>query len=657
MSARLKAATKKVYRATRKAKRDYENHIANTENRRLLYGYIKSKSQNRVSVGPLLNKEGQEVTDSEQMAELLATHYSSVFKTEVLPMEEIKQLYKGDSPLLDTEFSESFVRLQLSRLREDLATGPDRIYARVLKRICIYVAEALAETFNSLLHQTKVPPVWMDSYITPTYKPGKVKTDPAAYRPISVTCALGRIFEKRINRAIDFHLESNKLIHDSQHGFRKGRSCETNLLVLMEYHAQRAEENEDEDNCYFDLSAFFDSIPHQRCLASLHAHGVSQEGRIHRWIRAWLGAGGEMWVEQEPHKIIHEKEQERDEGAVILEQETPTKKAVRRRQRVILNGKASQWKEVTASIIQGSCLGPTLAKCFSNNSHEGRILLPADKPLISKFADDEKRCRVVMNKEQGDRMQDDINHMVVWSSQMGVELNKDKVHMLHIGRNNSRRQYTLGEEGPIITAVDHEKDLGVIVSNDLKPNKMVNKQTQKAHVKLTQFNSTFTYRGKTWLKLYNTYVKPSMMYSCEAWRPCNQEDIVKLEAVQKRALRMAGGQGERNYRDFCREVGLNTVEEQLNEADMVRVFRIMNGDDNIEKETFWKLEGAREGAGRRRFKEKEIRRTVALQRKDTRKNSFASRTQDPWNALSNTVKSAKNPSQFRKAYRKAKNLV
>ena len=140
-----------------------------------------------------------------------------------------------------------------------------------------------------------------------------------------------------------------------------------------------------------------------------------------------------------------------------------------------------------------------------------------------------------------------------------------------------------------------------------------------------------------------------MMYSCEAWRPCNQEGIVKLEAVQKRALRMSGGQGDRNYRDFCREAGLNTLEEQLNEADMVRVYRIMNGDDNIEKETFWKLEGAREGAGRRRFKEKEIRRTVALQRKDTRKNSFASRTQDPWNALNNSVKSAKNPNQFRKA--------
>ena len=210
-----------MYRATRKAKRDYENHIANTENRRLLYGYIKSKSQNRISVGPLLNKEGKEVTDSEKMAELLSEHYSSVFKTEVLPMEEVKQLYEGDSPLLDTQFSEAFVRLQLSRLREDLATGPDGIHARLLKRICIFIAEALADIFNSLLHHTKVPPVWMDSNITPTYKPGKVKTDPAGYRPIAVTCSLGRIFERKINNAIDFHLESNKLIHDSQHGFEK----------------------------------------------------------------------------------------------------------------------------------------------------------------------------------------------------------------------------------------------------------------------------------------------------------------------------------------------------------------------------------------------------------------------------------------------------
>ena len=47
---------------------------------------------------------GREVKDTEEMADLLAQHYSSVFRTEALPMEEISQLYIGDSPLMDTKF-------------------------------------------------------------------------------------------------------------------------------------------------------------------------------------------------------------------------------------------------------------------------------------------------------------------------------------------------------------------------------------------------------------------------------------------------------------------------------------------------------------------------------------------------------------------------
>ena len=120
---------------------------------------------------------------------------------------------------------------------------------------------------------------------------------------------------------------------------------------------------------------------------------------------------------------------------------------------------------------------------------------------------------------------------------------------------------------------------------------------------------------------------------------------------------MAGGQGSKSYREACREAGLNTVEEQLDEADMVRVFRIMNGDDKIDKTVFWTMEEPRQGAGMRRFKEKEIRRNVAVQRKDVRKRSFASRVQDPWNSLQDSVKQAKTPKSFRKAYRKEKQLV
>ena len=104
--------------------------------------------------------------------------------------------------------------------------------------------------------------------------------------------------------------------------------------------------------------------------------------------------------------------QEKEQQDRIQEQEGAPA-PVRRRQRVIINGEASKWHEVTASIIQGSVLGPTLAKCFSNSSHQGRNLTPEDKPLVSKLADGEKRGRVVKNEEQGKRMQEDMKHCQV----------------------------------------------------------------------------------------------------------------------------------------------------------------------------------------------------------------------------------------------------
>ena len=158
------------------------------------------------------------------------------------------------------------------------------------------------------------------------------------------------------------------------------------------------------------------------------------------------------------------------------------------------------------------------------------------------------------------------------------------------------------------------------------------------------------------MKLYQTYVQP-MMNTCEAWKPGTREGVEKLEAVQKRAVRMAGGQGQKSYRETCREAGLNTVEEQLDEANMVRVIRIMNGNDNVEKRSFWTMEGARNGARRQRFKVKKIKRTVALQRKNIRKRSFASWVQDSWNTLSDNMKLAKTPKAFRTSYRKEMQLV
>ena len=146
---------------------------------------------------------------------------------------------------------------------------------------------------------------------------------------------------------------------------------------------------------------------------------------------------------REQEQGAREQEQgarEQEEGSRSQGVDTQEVQHIRRRQRVNLNGQASQWHKVTASIIQGSVLGPILAKCFSNSSQHGGNLQVEDKAfIVSKFADDEKRCRIVNNAEQGQMMQEDINNMVSWTLKMGVNLNQDKVHILHAGPSNMKR--------------------------------------------------------------------------------------------------------------------------------------------------------------------------------------------------------------------------
>ena len=53
------------------------------------------------------------------------------------------------------------------------------------------------------------------------------------YRPISLTSQLCKVFEMIIRDQVIEFLETNALIRNSQHGFRKGRSCLTNLLLFL----------------------------------------------------------------------------------------------------------------------------------------------------------------------------------------------------------------------------------------------------------------------------------------------------------------------------------------------------------------------------------------------------------------------------------------
>ena len=82
------------------------------------------------------------------------------------------------------------------------------------------------------------------------------------------------------------HLDKNELISESQHGFRKGYSCASNLLVVLETVTAELNAKHNVDTIYLDLAKAFDKVPHQQLMLKLKAHGI--DGLVGNWIKSWL---------------------------------------------------------------------------------------------------------------------------------------------------------------------------------------------------------------------------------------------------------------------------------------------------------------------------------------------------------------------------------
>ena len=76
--------------------------------------------------------------------------------------------------------------------------------------------------------------------------------------------------EKVINRELGRHLE-NGVLNNSQHGFRRGRSCQTNLIEFFDKLTQWIDEGDCVDVLYLDFKKAFDKVDHKRLMVKLAA--------------------------------------------------------------------------------------------------------------------------------------------------------------------------------------------------------------------------------------------------------------------------------------------------------------------------------------------------------------------------------------------------
>ena len=228
-------------------------------------------------------------------------------------------------------------------------------------------------------------------------------------------------------------MTENKLYSEYQHGFRRHRSCVTQLLEVMEDFTDMVEKGDSYDVIYLDFRKAFDQVPHLRLLKKLEAYGIT--GFLLKWVTSFL-QDRQQWVR--------------------------------------VGNSVSPGTGVLSGIPQGSILGPVLFTIFIND------LPNCVQSYCRIFADDTK---VYNSSKNSDKLQQDVYDLQKWSQKWCLFFNSSKCKVLHGVRNNPENDYYVDVDGldVKIQECEVEKDLGVSFDGNLKFNQHIESVVNKAN--------------------------------------------------------------------------------------------------------------------------------------------------------------------------------
>ena len=316
-----------------------------------------------------LRCEGVLHSSPKDKAEILNTQFSSVFTSDdqAATLPDLGEAHCEAAS--DIVVTEKGVLKLLKNLNPNRASGQDQISSRFLKAMSSPIAPVLTTLFQASINQGQIPDDWKTAYVTPLFKKGD-RAKASNYRPVSLTSVCCKIIEHVIHSHVINHLERNNILEDKQHGFRKRRSCESQLITTINDLAKGLNDKQQIDAVLLDFSKAFDKVSHRRLAIKLNHYGV--RGNTLAWIQDFLSC---------------------------------------RTQQVVVDGENSAPAPVTSGVPQGRVLGPLLFLVYIND-------LPSRVNYTARlFADDCLLYRVIKSTDDHQILQQDIDHLQQWENE------------------------------------------------------------------------------------------------------------------------------------------------------------------------------------------------------------------------------------------------
>ena len=355
--------------------------------------------------------------------------------------------------------------------------------------------------------------------IVPIFKKGD-KNNAENYRPVSLTSITCTLLEHIVHSNMMNHLHKHNVLADVQHGFRKFRSCESQLIMTTHDFIEYLNNKQQIDAIFLDFSKAFDKVHHQSLLLKVKHYGI--ENNMFLWIKSFL------------------------EG---------------RSQTVIIDGQESSCKRVLSGVPQGTVMGPLLFLIYINDIHKD---LDA-ATTFRLFADDSLLYRTIKTPEDTEILQRDLNKLQEWEKKWRMEFHPKKCQVLKITNKKNKINAPYSIHSNVLEETNSVKYLGVTLDNKMNWNDHINNICKKANSTLGFLKRNIpSCPPNVKKKCYETYVRPSLEYCSSVWDPHTKSNIDKIEATQRRAARFINNNYnyEHNNNVMLKELGWCPLEER-----------------------------------------------------------------------------------------------
>ena len=482
------------------------------------FGLINGFKPPQAPVGPL-TVQGRVTEDDGEMATAFNDYLASHFGRG-------QDLLSGWENYRDTwklPMAGTFIQ-KIKQLKNHSAPGEDGVTTKMLKYAMGTVAPLLAVITKCVVDLSYFPDALKETKVKMLHKKNS-RQDIKNYRPIALTSILGKLIESVITDELVRHLETNEILDANQHGFRTKNGCHTALLSMWNGVSTYVDSHGGCSLIGLDLTKAFDKVNHQVLLDELAKCNV--EYKLGEVVKSWL------------------------EG---------------RTQFVQVGEEKSQPTPVTASVVQGSRLGPVLWLVYINGLLRE---LQSKKQRFTAFADDIVLYGPVNSAAGAQKIQTSLDIIQRWSTDHHMRFSDSKSNYMTIG---TQTPFAPEINEAKIPRVNEMTILGVIFSKDGKFTRMARGTTQNVTYKIHVLRNNLKHRDEKSMKLiYHAFVKSRLFYCSQVWHQRNAAANTMIRRTLKQFWDLNGGRP----RDVL------TTKEQLFYNDVMQIKKIQTGSTVI----------------------------------------------------------------------------